>query len=336
MTSFGPTRQPQRDMTKLSEQDRKLLYFLQLNARASVPALAKLLDESEHAARRRLSRISHSLRLRTMPILNLSLLGYSRYEVLFNSSKSILKKKSQLYEAIVQHPNTLFLGEIGGDYQAMISVMASSFSELDAYLRSFSNRFKGAFAERELLPVLGHSLLGTQALAPGTKRQAPIEWFESDKRVEIDQASGKILFNFCNRSVRSIAELARQVKMPAATVEYRLKQMEKSGLIKGYFDAFDPVDLGMFPFNIFFSFRSITDEIDRRFRKLANETPEVDMVIQYAGRWNFALLCFVRGARDVRPLVDTFNQHFGAEIGTISVMPQFTTYAWTEYNIKPA
>lgn len=322
-------------MIKLSQQDRNLLYLTQLNAMEAVPALAKLLGDSEHATRRRFGRLANNNLVRKMPILNLSRLGYSRYELLFSRVTKHEEEKPHLFDALVKHPLTQFLGEVGGDYQAMLAVIARSFDELQVYLRFFYKHYEGTFSIDEILPVYSHTFMGTRSLAPSLPRQKAIDWRDSEERITIDDSSQNILYQFCNNSVSSISELARLVKMPSSTVSYRLNKMQEDGIIVGYFNAFDPVDLGMFPFNVLLSFRGITESIEKKLREICDEQPEVDMIVSYIGAWDYAVLCFVESARDIAPLVNRLQTTFGDQLSKHCTLPQFHTHVWREYNMLP-
>ena len=321
-------------MVKLSEEDRKLLFIMQMRTREPVPSLAKLVGETEHSTRRRLGRLQNMDILHTMPILNLSVLGYSRFKIIFSTGKNLKSSKSALFEAIIRHPQTLFLADVGGDGEAALIAIAKSFEHLSVYLRSFSNEFEGAFLIKEVLPILGHCFIGTRELAPSTPRQPAIEWRESENRTTIDSENSSILYHYCNSKIRSLSELSRLIKIPQSTLSYRLSVMEKEGLIAGYFNGFDPVDLGMFPFHIYLSFRGMSDKIESKLYKLALDSTEVDLITRHIGSWDFALLCYVKSARALTPFTDKLNESFRENLAKLSIVPQFNTYLWTEFNIK--
>jgi DNA-binding Lrp family transcriptional regulator len=318
-------------MIRLSQEDRDLLYVTQLSALDSAPGYAEKLGVSEHSVRRRISKLANAELIYPMPVLNLSRIGYSRYELLFKSVKTSKQNQPELYETLIKHPQTQFLAEVGGEYQAMICVMARSFKELNAYLRFFSEQYEGTFEIQEIMPVYAQTYLGTRSLAPSLERQEPICWTDEDVVVEIDDASRNILHSFCNNRIRSISELARLVKMPPSTVKLRLTKMEEQGLIAGYFNAFDPVDIGMFPFNLMLSFRGVTENVENKLFEICSRRPEVDMIVTYLGAWDFALLCFVESARDLAPLLADIKKEFGAALSSHVTLPQFHTYKWTEF-----
>jgi DNA-binding Lrp family transcriptional regulator len=321
-------------MVKLSEEDKNLLYILQMRTQETIPALAKLAGETEHSTRRRLGRLQSMEILHTMPILNLSVLGYSRFKIIFSTGKNLVGSKTSLFNAIKVHPQTLFLADVGGDGESSLIAIAKNLEHLNTYLRSFSNKYEGAFSIKEILPILGHCFIGTRELAPSLSRQPKIEWREVEKKSEIDSESSLILYHYCNSKVRSLSELSRLVKIPQSTLTYRLTAMEKTGLIAGYFNAFDPVDLGMFPFHIYLSFRGLSDKLESQLYKIALDSIEVDLITRHIGPWDFALLCFVKNARALTPFTDKLSDIFKEKLAKLSIVPQFNTYLWTEFNQK--
>lgn len=320
-------------MYKLSDEDKRLLYALQMRPRDAVPELAKIVGETEHTTRRRLGRLNEFGILRITPIVNLSVIGYSRYKIVFSYEKRLMGTKPALFEAIRRHPQTIFLADVGGDSDGALIAIAKNLDHLNSYIRFFSNQFEGAFSIQNVYPIIGHCFIGTRELAPGMKRLAPIEWRERPRSMELDPENTAILHHYCNSNVRSLSELARLVKIPQSTVAYRLTSMEEHGLIAGYFNAFDPVDLGMFPFHIYLSFRGLTDKLEAQLFSIALESTEVDLITRHIGSWEFALLCFVQSARSLTPLTDRLQAHFKDTLADISIVPQFHTYCWTECNL---
>lgn len=63
--------------------------------------------------------------------------------------------------------------------------------------------------------------------------------------MELDDVDLKILKIIQNDAKYPLEKIAEEVKVPKSTVAYRIKKMEKMGVIKGYFTYVDPASLNL-------------------------------------------------------------------------------------------
>ncbi|MFP3202972.1 MAG: Lrp/AsnC family transcriptional regulator [Sulfolobus sp.] len=63
--------------------------------------------------------------------------------------------------------------------------------------------------------------------------------------MQLDEIDLKILRIIQNNSKYPLEKIAEEVKIPKSTVAYRIKKLEKIGVIKGYFTYIDPSSLNI-------------------------------------------------------------------------------------------
>lgn len=323
---------PFENKKRLSERDRAILFLTQLRANESISNFKDLLDISEHQLRRAISKFKYAGLWKPLPIVNLSAIGFSRYQILFSVTRKAQENLKVFQQKLINHPAVYFFCEVGGNYQYMIGLQIRNLRGLQDFLDEFALQFEGCFSESEILPVVEMTFLGTGMLAPSLPRAEPVGWCEKSASIELDEVSEKILHTYCNSDISSPTELSRKAEIPKSTVHFRLEQLAKHGVIAGYFNSFDPVNLGMFPFNILISFRGVTREREHKLRILASQRREVDTFVKNIGSWDFTLICFVEDARSVAPVVESLRAEFGNDLDKVSVLPQFHTFKWVEYS----
>ncbi|MCB0337736.1 MAG: Lrp/AsnC family transcriptional regulator, partial [Bdellovibrionales bacterium] len=170
------TERSSRGTSVLSDSDRTILLLTQNHAEKSISSLKDTVDVSEHQLRRAITRFKQLGLYKPLPIVNLSIIGYSRYQVLFSITQYAQQHIVTFKKRLTEHPLIYFFCEIGGDFQYMIGIHAKNLKELDDCLSSISKEFQGAFAERDILPVIEMSFLGTGLLCPRLPRDTPVTW----------------------------------------------------------------------------------------------------------------------------------------------------------------
>jgi Lrp/AsnC family leucine-responsive transcriptional regulator len=62
--------------------------------------------------------------------------------------------------------------------------------------------------------------------------------------VKLDDLDYEILRRIQNNCMRKCETLAKELKIPASTLRYRIKHLESSGVIEGYYAKLNPLNLG--------------------------------------------------------------------------------------------
>ncbi len=79
-------------------------------------------------------------------------------------------------------------------------------------------------------------------------------------RINLDNKDRKILLELDNDATQSLKQIARKLRASKEVVAYRIKQMEKSGIIRGYTAIYHPLKLGFYYFKLYVKFAHVTEE----------------------------------------------------------------------------
>ena len=106
----------------------------------------------------------------------------------------------------------------------------------------------------------------------------------------IDQIDKKVLFELEKNARRSVKEIAKKLGMKRDTVAYRIKQLEKNKIIKGYYSIIDASKIGDYLLiRLYVKFQNTTPEIEKEIIEHFLSEKETFTVYKVEGDWDLAI-----------------------------------------------
>ncbi len=109
----------------------------------------------------------------------------------------------------------------------------------------------------------------------------------------IDSADKRILYALDFHARGSFAALARKLKMREETFHYRVKQMEKKGLITGYYIVPDSAKMGKVSYKIMLKYQNVDAPKEKEFLSYLIETKEAGWVVKTEGYYDLMFMVWV-------------------------------------------
>ena len=81
--------------------------------------------------------------------------------------------------------------------------------------------------------------------------------------IKLDVKDRKILSELDMDARQPLSTIAKKVRLSREVVSYRIKQLEKKGIIEGFYTAIDTSKLGYLYCRMLFKYRNISPEIER-------------------------------------------------------------------------
>ncbi|MDG4788622.1 Lrp/AsnC family transcriptional regulator [Micromonospora sp. WMMD1102] len=132
------------------------------------------------------------------------------------------------------------------------------------------------------------------------------EFLRSGKS-DLDPLSRRLLAELTTDPRSSVTALARTLGVSTPTVRDRLRQLEESGVIRGYRVDIDPAAVGL-PVSAWVRVRPGPGQLDRVVA-LARRRPEVSECHRVTGEDCFLLRVHVPDVEDLAPVLDEFLLH---------------------------
>src|SRR3989338_8228245 len=110
----------------------------------------------------------------------------------------------------------------------------------------------------------------------------------------LDKKDREILFALDLNARIPLKKLAKTVRLYAQTAKYRIEQLEKNGVIKGYVTLFDVSKLGYEYFRLYVRFEGFSQKDEKAFFAYLNRHQNVVWVVNTIGRYDAEVLFVAR------------------------------------------
>ena len=316
---------------KLSRKELEILSVAQLQAEAPATLLRKYCRYQEHSIRYCLQRALERQLIVPRCFINLNRLGYSQYQLYFSLAAEKKQPRHELVQALAACDRVSWLGQLGGDYQYGMNIAARGVREIADLLYTLSSKCGGVLMDKVVAARLSFKYFGNRYLSNIKRPLKFLSYEATSDSVSLDDLDHRILNAVTRSGQGSSRFLARQLGEPQRTVDFRLKRLEKQGVIVAYYYELQSACLGMQSFLLLLCMKSINSAIAAALDKYCEKNSRVVLLIQSLGSWDFEIQVEVENAFEAAKIVEDLHDQFGSAINWIRVLPAFGNIKVLEY-----
>lgn len=138
----------------------------------------------------------------------------------------------------------------------------------------------------------------------------------SKKRTKISKSNLdikdlRILKELDHNARQSYSEIGRKVGLSKEVVLYRIHNMEKTGVIKGYLTHIDLYKFGFRLYPVLFKFEEINKEEENELINYCKSSKQIVWIAKCEGRWDLNIHLSVRNAGELVLFFDEFERRYG-------------------------
>jgi DNA-binding Lrp family transcriptional regulator len=112
--------------------------------------------------------------------------------------------------------------------------------------------------------------------------------------VKIDLKDRKILYNLEINSRQPLSNIAKKVGLSENSVSYRIKRLEKNGIIKNFYTIIDAFKLGYIILRFYLSYQYTTPEIEKEIKNHFINNHNVMAVYTISGRFDLEIVMIIQ------------------------------------------
>ena len=319
---------------KLDLKDKKLLYWLDQNSRATNKALAKKVGLSEQAIGYKLKRLEEEgIIKKYVTFVNTIALGYMHYKVLLRLRNANVKKEQEIIAVLARNENIRWIVSCSGRWDINFSILARDSEEFTDIYRDIEKKIGDYISEKNVSilirsPGLPRGYLLEQP-ATGTRP------YERQKAViEIDEIDAKILKSLSQNSRKNIVDIAEEIKSTIDVVRYRLRKLEEGKVISGYTIQIGFDKLGIARYSVFFSLHKMSDEVEKKMFVFAQRHNTIVFVLTMIGTYDLSLECEVSSYHELESLIKSFREDFAGNISNFEIILNTKEFKYDFYPFK--
>jgi len=223
-------------LEKLDLKDRKLLFELDTNARRPLSEIAKRIMVNKNTIKFRFARLLKEGYISGFyPVLDISKLGYLSTRVYFNFFNTTPEKENQILAYLVKHRLVGVVAELETVYDVMISVITTDIYEFEKFWNEFKHLFRDSFQNEKINIFTKVIHFKRKYLSQNTaQKDFGEQIIGGSQKNDFDDTDISIITLLTKNCRKSALELSKHLKLPPRTILYRIKQLEKKGIIQGY------------------------------------------------------------------------------------------------------
>ena len=240
-------------MEKIDLKERKILYHLDFDSRQSFRSLGKKVGLSKDIVASRVKKLQEKGIIKGfVAIIDHSKLGYSLYRFYFSFQNVTTNIKKEIFDYFITNNYVDTVGSIEGSYNLMVAILVKNYPQAQAFWQNtlkkygkyFSKRVFAAFNQEEYYS--NRFLLDDKNISPTILH----EWFDSGKRVEIDDLDYQIIKLISQNTRITTIDIAKKLDTTSMIVQYRLKKLKELDIIIAYRLEIDFSKIGYYMYKV--------------------------------------------------------------------------------------
>ena len=133
-------------------------------------------------------------------------------------------------------------------------------------------------------------------------------------KTKIDSYDKKIMYELDFNSRIPVSALARKVRLPKETVNYRIKRLEASGTLTSFHALINASNFGYFYYRVGLKFRSLTAKMEDEILEFLAAEKCCSNIRIGEGRYDVVFLASHKTAREFKEFIERLGPRFGAAI----------------------
>ncbi len=302
---------------KLSLLESKILGVVSLKADASIIEISKLVKARAHSCRYAIDSLVSKGLLNQRVIINSCRIGYSIYALWFSLSPKYRKDSKALFSYLENSKIIGYIGEQDGEYPFRVDLYCKTLQELSDFFTEVGAVFGNVFQTKTLAIVYSITDFSLKHLCPSEKELLACRVGVEPELVSINEVDHRILQILSRVSNKTHAAIARELNIPLATLEYRIKNLIKKKVIIGYHcwsqvEEVNSVGLKVSLHRLKFS--ALTAELVAQMQDFSRKNAYVFSLTHFLGDYDFELCLSTRSIHDQKSFRAALEEEFGGKI----------------------
>jgi DNA-binding Lrp family transcriptional regulator len=131
------------------------------------------------------------------------------------------------------------------------------------------------------------------------------------KNNKIDNKDREILFHLSLNARASLKELSKKTNLSKEVVHYRLRNLEKKGIIEGYYAVINTYKIGRVFHRVYLKTINMTTKIENEFLNYLKNHPKVTWGVEVDGDLDFLYVVWSKNITEFEEVYNEINDKFG-------------------------
>ncbi len=313
-------------MEKIDLKNKRILSLLDMDARMPINELAKKAKVSRQVATYRIERMKkEQIILGEVAVFDSVVVGYYWYRVLLRLNGDGAAKKTEILGFLSSHPSSIWVGEVGGDWDIVVNFMAKDNYEFNIIFEEALARYGKNIGAYETLIYV--NVRDQQRAYILEKNDEEPKYFNHEMKynqdIKLDLVDLEIIKIISRDSSVSNWQIAQRIGISDKTVTARLKQLERNNLLLGYRLLIHASALGYEAYMVFLGINNLQPSREKTLEEFFKINPNITYVVKHFGKWRIGLEIEVTNREEFQEFLVTLRTKFGDIISDFETFPIF-------------
>jgi len=241
-------------MTKTDLKDRKILYQLDLNCRESNTQIGKKVGLKKDVVSYRINRMENGGIIENYwTAINTFKLGYNVFRVYINFRYVTSSIKEEIIKYFVDYENSWVVVTEKSEIDLDVVIWVKDIFEFYQFWEKTLDKYEDYFEKYVISIYLYAACYRKSFLLPDEQDRSNKEMYEvscGGKPVEIDEIDYKLLNEIAENARMPLIDLAEKLGCSSQSINYRLNNLVKSGVINAFRVNVDLSKLGLHRYKV--------------------------------------------------------------------------------------
>ncbi len=241
-------------MSKIDLKDRRILYELDLDARESLTKIGKKVGLKKDVVSYRLKQLEEKGVIRNYYTdIDTFRLGYNVFRIYINFQYVSEEIKKEIINYFVNYPKSWVIGTVKSEIDFNAVIWVQNIFEFYQFWDKTLDKYEDYFAEYTLSIYIKADVFKKSYLLPEKQDEEGRKLFEihcGGTPATIDELDYKLLNELADNARAPLIELAEKLGCSSQSVNYRIKNLVKSGVIKAFRVEIDLTKLDLQRFKV--------------------------------------------------------------------------------------
>jgi Lrp/AsnC family transcriptional regulator, leucine-responsive regulatory protein len=300
-------------LVNLDIKDRKLLYYLSLNARQSHTQLSRKVGLSKNGVKYRIERLKKEGVIKGFTIIpNIGSCGYDTFDILLKFNEDIYENE-EIINYFKNHGLCINILALSGGWDLFVEIIVPNLSRMAAIVRDITSHFGEVLNKYKVFYVasapvkLGDAL---EDLYVDLNLEKPKPKRLIEKKQKLDIVDKKIMMILAKDSSLPLMSIARELNTTLDIVRYRMKRLANSGLIFKFDTNISLSVLGYTKYLCRISLRGGSEERINAIKKRISVDKDIIYAFFDVNGYNIVFSCAFKDAENLDHLLRGLRKDF--------------------------
>ncbi|MEK6893567.1 MAG: Lrp/AsnC family transcriptional regulator [Nanoarchaeota archaeon] len=320
----------------LDLKDKKILYYLDRNARQSNAEIARSAGISKQVVGFRIKKfIDDAIISFFYTIVDVSKFGFTLHKNFVRFHNLTRKKEEEFIQFLKENKDIVWAASCDGMYDFVFSIWSKDLNYLNNVLKEINNKFGDFIYERQVATILRGDYFPRDYLL-NKKRDSISEvafYGSTGEKENLDEIDKKVLLELGKNARINAVDISTIIKISADAVADRIRKLERLKIIKNYIIVPNEMNYPYLHYKVLLSLRNSSDEFERRLVQYCKSNSNIIYIVKALGQWDYEIDVEVENVEKFRELMMSIKTEFQDNLKDYSPL---NIYKVHKYNFFPS